>query len=104
MFKSAALLSTLCLAVLVASNPIVVRDNLVHLSIAKRINETSARHVLKADQARAAAIRARAARKNGKLVDDASSVSVTNQAVDYVANVGVGSPATTCTSLTFINH
>lgn len=98
MFKAASLLSTLLLAVFVAANPIVVRDNLIRLPIAKRVNETSALDVLRIDQARAAALRARAARKNGlqTLDDDASSISVTNQAVDYVANVGVGSPATTC--------
>ena len=104
MFKSTSLLSTLLLAVLVASNPVVVRDNLVRLSVAKRVNTTSAKDVLRIDQARAAALRARAARKNGIFSifdEDASSISVTNQAVDYVASIGVGSPATTCMYFNF---
>lgn len=96
MFNAASLLSTLLLAVLVAGNPVVVRDNLVRLPIAKRVNATNARDVLRIDQARAAALRARGNAKAGKFVADAGSISVTNQAVDYVATVGVGSPATDC--------
>ena len=76
-------------------NPVVVRENLIRLPTAKRVNATSAKDVLRIDQARAVALRTRSARING-LIDDAASISVTNQAVDYVASVGVGSPATSC--------
>lgn len=78
-------------------NPIVVRDNLVRLPFAKRFNITSGANILKHDQARAQALKARgSARAAGRLVKDAAvSVTVQNQAVTYVASVGVGSPATT---------
>ncbi|KAH8120040.1 acid protease [Phellopilus nigrolimitatus] len=97
MFPTSLLLSILVLALAVSADPIVVRDNLVRLPFAKQINVTSSGHILKNDQARAAALRAIGeARAGGKLQKDAViSVPVQNQAVIYVASVGVGSPATT---------
>lgn len=105
MFSAASLLSTLLLALAVSANPIVVRDNLIRVPFAKKINVTSEGHILKNDQARAAALRAHAlGRASGKLTKDAViSVPVQNQAVTYVASVGVGSPATTCMLDVFYN-
>ncbi|TDL28097.1 aspartic protease [Rickenella mellea] len=90
-------LSYVLLAIAVTANPIVVRENLIRLPFAKQVNLTGASHVLKIDQARAAAFRAFGqAKASGSLKSDAViSVGVQNQAVTYVASVGVGSPATT---------
>ncbi|KAL5535669.1 hypothetical protein ACEPAF_3763 [Sanghuangporus sanghuang] len=98
MFSASALISTLLLAFIVSANPIVVRDNLVHLPFAKQVNVTGIGHILKNDQSRAAALRAIGeARASGKQLqkDAVISVPAQNQAVTYVASVGVGSPATT---------
>ncbi|KAL5495110.1 hypothetical protein ACEPAI_572 [Sanghuangporus weigelae] len=98
MFSASALISTLLLAFIVSANPIVVRDNLVRLPFAKQVNVTGIGHILKNDQSRAAALRAIGeARASGKQLqkDAVISVPAQNQAVTYVASVGVGSPATT---------
>jgi len=94
MFSS--LLATLLLALTVAANPVVVRDNLITLPIAKRVNSTGATNVLERDQARARGLRQIGEAKTSGLKSDAViSVPATNQLVDYVVSVGVGSPATT---------
>ncbi|KAH9847037.1 acid protease [Lenzites betulinus] len=93
------LLLALTLAVTARATPVVqVRDNLVRLSFAKRFNLTGSGKLLARDQARAHNLRARA---NAKLsgtpltADALVSVPADNQVVDYVVNVGVGSPPTT---------
>lgn len=95
---TSSFLSTLVLALVVAANPIVVRDNLLRIPFSKKINVTEPMHIVKQDQARAAALRAHGlAKAAGRLQKDAVvSVGVQNQAVSYVANVAVGSPSTTC--------
>ncbi|PAV22065.1 aspartic peptidase A1 [Pyrrhoderma noxium] len=98
MFSAPALLSTLLLAIAVAGNPVVVRDNLIRLPFAKQVNVTSFGDILKQDQARAAALRTFGqARASGKTLEKDAVINepVQNQAVTYVASVGVGSPATT---------
>jgi len=97
MFPATSLLTTLVLALTVSSTPVVVRENFVRLPFAKQVNVTGAAHVLKVDQARAAALRAHGeAKAAGRLAKDAVvGITVQNQAVTYVASVGVGSPATT---------
>ncbi len=98
MFPKFSILSTVLLALVVSANPITVRDNLVRLPFAKKLNLTPGNGLLKGDQARAAALRAHGeAKAAGTLAKDAViSIGVQNQAVTYVASVGVGSPATTC--------
>lgn len=100
MFSASSLLYAVLLALAVSANPIVVRDNLIRLPFAKQFNVTAgtAGNLLKADQARAAALKAHGSAKSaGTLAKDAVvSFTVQNQAVTYVASVGVGSPATTC--------
>ena len=101
MFPSSSLIATLTLAIAVAANPIVqLRDAPVTLSIAKRFNFTGSTSLIEKDQARAAGLRKLAEAKiSGNLADRAViSTAVTNGLVDYVANVAVGSPATTCKS------
>ncbi|KAH9885224.1 acid protease [Cubamyces lactineus] len=93
------LLLVLTLAVTAHATPVVqVRDNLVRLPMAKRFNLTGSGNLIARDQARLRNLRARA---NAKLtgvpfdVDAAvGNVPADNQAVDYVVNVGVGTPAT----------
>ena len=102
MFSAPALLSTLLLAIAVAGNPVVVRDNLIRLPFAKQVNVTSFGDILKQDQARAAALRTFGqARASGKTLEKDAVINepVQNQAVTYVASVGVGSPATTCNEI-----
>ncbi|KAI0695610.1 aspartic peptidase A1 [Cytidiella melzeri] len=63
----------------------------------KRMNFTGTVSLLERDQKRAQGFKARFAKSNGQTLvkDAAASVSATNQLVDYVVNVGVGTPATT---------
>ncbi|KAI0357861.1 acid protease [Trametes cingulata] len=93
------LLLALTLAVTASATPVVqVRDNLVRLPIAKRFNLTGSGKLLARDQARVRNLRARAnAKLSGvPLTSDAVvSVPADNQVVDYVVNVGVGTPPTT---------
>ncbi|KAL1939463.1 hypothetical protein VTO73DRAFT_10019 [Trametes versicolor] len=93
------LLLALSVAVTAGATPVVqVRDNLVRLPFAKRVNFTGSSKLIERDQARVRNLRARAnAKLSGlTLTDDAVvSVPVDNQVVDYVANVQVGTPPTT---------
>lgn len=92
MFSQTSLVATLTLALAVAASPVVnVRDTLVTLPIAKRVNITGAASLHDRDLARARQLRARAEAKiaGQTFVQDAAvaSVSATNQGVDYVVNV-----------------
>ncbi|KAI5120845.1 hypothetical protein M0805_007032 [Coniferiporia weirii] len=99
MSPASSLLFIVALALIVSANPVVVRDNsnLIRLPFAKKVNVTSFGQIVRNDQARAATLRATGeARAGGRLQKDAViSVQVENQAVSYVANVEVGSPAST---------
>lgn len=94
MFPAAALTSMLMLALSVAANPVTVRETLVSLPFAKHINSTGSADIVKQDQARIKQLLANAeARKTGATLSadaSVSSISVTNDAVSYVASVGVG--------------
>ncbi|KIP03623.1 hypothetical protein PHLGIDRAFT_233169 [Phlebiopsis gigantea 11061_1 CR5-6] len=92
MFSAKSLVALLTLALSVAATP-VARDGHISLSFAKHVNATGTAHLLERDQARAKIIKERAqALAAGK---EARSLAVTNEAVSYIAAVGVGSPATT---------
>ncbi|TDL28098.1 aspartic peptidase A1 [Rickenella mellea] len=97
MHSTSVVLLTCLVAIAVSANPIVIRDNLVRLPLARQINVTSPAHIVKADQARAAALISKAlAKSSGKLNQDAViSSPAQNQAVSYIASVAVGSPSTT---------
>ena len=93
---SRSFLSLLLVAFAVAStqaNPVVqVRDNLVRLPIAKRINATGSGNLLARDQARVKHLNALAKSRiaGTSLSSDAViSVPVDNQAVSYIATVRV---------------
>ncbi|KAG6879572.1 hypothetical protein C0992_001399 [Termitomyces sp. T32_za158] len=96
---SASLLSTLFLALTVSANPIVVRESQVKLPLARRLNVTSVHNLLRHDVARAKSLRARAEAKLSGASDFHTRAvideQVDNQAVTYIASIGVGSPATT---------
>ncbi|KAH0591109.1 hypothetical protein H2248_001212 [Termitomyces sp. 'cryptogamus'] len=95
----ASLLSTLLLVLTVSANPIVVRESQVKLPLSRRLNVTSVHNLLRHDVARAKFLRARAEAKlsGTSAFDTRADVNeqVDNQAVTYIAAVGVGSPATT---------
>ncbi|KAJ3567340.1 hypothetical protein NP233_g6431 [Leucocoprinus birnbaumii] len=95
------LLTTLLLALSVAANPIVqVRNSHVSLPLSRRLNVTSAHNLVQHDLRRAKALKARGKALSGAQLtpEEAAVVSnepLDNQAVSYIASVGVGSPATT---------
>jgi cathepsin E len=92
------LLTTLLLALSVAANPVLVNRSPVTLPISRRLNLTGTPKLVQNDQARAKALRARAAAKIAGVPFQQAAVineQVDNQVVTYIASVGVGSPATT---------
>ncbi|KAI0793759.1 aspartic peptidase A1 [Fomes fomentarius] len=92
------LLLALTLAVVASATPVVqVRDNFVRLPIAKKFNLTGSSTVLARDQLRVKRLlnKANARLSGNPLSSDAViSVPADNQAVSYIASVGVGNPAT----------
>lgn len=95
----ATLLTTLLLALSVTANPIVqVRNSRITLPLSRRVNTTSVHNLLQHDLNRVKALKARAkAIQGGELTFDEAAIinePVDNQAVTYIASVGVGSPAT----------
>lgn len=94
MFPFASLLTTLLLALSIAASPVEVRDSPVTLLMARRLNlQGGTINLVQHDQARAASLKDRA---TSSLSARAASIPVTNEAVSYIAQVAVGSPATTC--------
>ena len=93
------LLTTLLLALSVAANPVLVNRSPVTLPLSRRVNLTSIHNLVRHDQARAKALRARATVKSTGLPLHSDAVinePVDNQAVSYIASIGIGSPPTTC--------
>lgn len=98
---STAILTALLLALTVAASPVVqVRNSPITLPCLRRVNTTSARNLLHNDRQRAIALKAHPkAIDGGELTAEEAAIvnqPVDNQAVDYIASVGVGSPPTTC--------
>jgi cathepsin E len=94
----ATLLTTLLLALSVASKPILVNRSPVTLSLARRLNLTSVHNLVRHDQTRAKFLKAKGTAKASGLSlqsNDIINEPVDNQAVSYIASIGVGSPATT---------
>ncbi|KAF9447010.1 acid protease [Macrolepiota fuliginosa MF-IS2] len=97
---STALLTTILLALSVAANPVVqVRNSHISLPLSRRLNTTSAHNLLRHDVQRVKALKARAkAALGGELSFEEAAVideQVDNQAVTYIASIGVGTPPTT---------
>jgi cathepsin E len=94
-----ALLTTLFLAFSVAANPVVINKSPVTLPLSRRVNFTSIHNLVRHDQARAKALKAKGAAKAAGVTfhnDAVISSPADNQAVVYVATVGVGIPPTNC--------
>ncbi|KAG2368809.1 aspartic peptidase domain-containing protein [Suillus spraguei] len=93
MFPAASLLTTLLLALSIVASPVEIRSSPITLPIARKLNTSGGTiNILQHDQSRAAAL------KNvgsDTLSRRTASITVTNDAVSYIAAVGVGSPATT---------
>lgn len=79
-------------SIAVASPVVEIRDSLITVPIARRINGTGIHNILARDQARARALIARGKEDPAKRT---ASITVTNEVDTYVASVGVGSPPTT---------
>ncbi|KAI0329987.1 acid protease [Cubamyces sp. BRFM 1775] len=98
---SSLLVLVLTFAVSAQGTPVVqIHDNLVRLTMAKRFNLTGSGKLIARDQARVKNLFARGNAKSageprGLDADPGHSIPATNQAVDYVVNVGVGTPPTT---------
>ncbi|KZT32608.1 aspartic peptidase A1 [Sistotremastrum suecicum HHB10207 ss-3] len=100
MTKLSVLLSALLTLTVVLASPVVqIRDSIITIPIAKKIVSTGSRNFVEAERARAQGLIARgkakaAARARGESDAAVGNIPVTNQAVTYVSNVGVGSPPT----------
>ncbi|KAF8191217.1 aspartic peptidase A1 [Pholiota molesta] len=75
----------------VAANPVVVNRSPVTLPISRHLNLSSIHNLVRHDQARARHFRTKGCFDTRSIVNE----PVTNQAVQYTASIGVGSPATT---------
>ncbi|KAJ7459167.1 aspartic peptidase A1 [Mycena galericulata] len=85
-----SLLPAILLALRVAAGP--VESSFISLPISRHFNFTGSATIVQQDFARVQAIKSR---KSGVSSRAAISEPVDNQAVSYIASVGVGSPATT---------
>ncbi|OJA07636.1 hypothetical protein AZE42_01101 [Rhizopogon vesiculosus] len=93
MFPFASLLTTLLLALSITASPVEVRNSPITLPIARKLNlQDGTINLLQHDQDRAAALKDP---DTSSLVRRAGSVPVINEVVSYIAQVSVGSPATT---------
>ncbi|KAH9052761.1 aspartic peptidase A1 [Lactarius vividus] len=91
MLLTAPLTTILLLIVSVAADPIVVRKSPVSLPIARHLNITGAHGLIRKDQARARNMFAVSkAKRSGSTIN----IGITNVAVIYEANVGIGVPPT----------
>jgi cathepsin E len=91
----ATLLTTVLLALSVAANPVIVERSLVKLPLSRHINvTTSIQNILQHDQLRAKNLRAKGEARAAGVERAVISSQADNQAVSYIASIGVGSPAT----------
>ncbi|KAG1754942.1 aspartic peptidase domain-containing protein [Suillus paluster] len=93
MFPVASLLATLLLALSIAGSPVEIRNSPITIPIVRRLNTSDGPiNLLQCDKARVAAVKDGSA---STLNRRAGSIPVINEVLTYVAQVGVGSPATT---------
>ncbi|KAG2123653.1 aspartic peptidase domain-containing protein [Suillus cothurnatus] len=93
MFPAVSLVTTLLLALSIAASPVEIRNSPITVSIARRLNTSGGTiNLLQHDQSRAAALKAVGKDTLGRRT---GSIPVTNDAVDYIASIGIGNPATT---------
>ncbi|KAG1754953.1 aspartic peptidase domain-containing protein [Suillus paluster] len=92
MFPAASLLAILLLALSIAGSPVEVRNSPITIPIVRRLNTSGGTiNLSQHDKARVAAIKDRSA---STLNRRAGNIPVINEAVSYIAQVGIGSPAT----------
>ncbi|KAG5636924.1 hypothetical protein H0H81_006357 [Sphagnurus paluster] len=98
----ASFLSALLLALAVAGNPVVIRDSPVTLPLARNLNFTGTKSLLRHDQTRARMLFQRAAAISSDQFGAEGIINepITNNVVSYTASIGVGTPPTTCTEYT----
>lgn len=94
MFPKAILISNLVLALSVVATPVTVSDSLVTVSFAKQVNISGPGHIVQQDQARLKHLLSKAGAKHNAISrfdqNTSTPVPVENQAVSYIASVGVG--------------
>ncbi|KAJ7849378.1 aspartic peptidase A1 [Mycena olivaceomarginata] len=90
---SFTLLPAILLALRVAAGPVLVNENPITLDISRRFNFAGC-SVVQSDLARINAFKNRSTVKNGLNARNVISETVFNRAFNYIATVGVGSPAT----------
>jgi cathepsin E len=102
MFQTAPLTGLILLAICVAANPVVVRNNLVSLPLARQLKFTGSKDLVNRDRARAKQLFSFSNAKHGDYLSADSDATVgldaTNAASSYRTTVGIGSPATSCES------
>ncbi|KAL1700655.1 aspartic peptidase domain-containing protein [Schizophyllum commune] len=85
----------LFLAVVVATKPILVDRSPISFPLIKKHNVTSGHNLVNAGRQRVQKLKAQALKKEGKVVDESLiDEPVTNEAVIYSADIGVGADAT----------
>ena len=89
---AATSLTTLLLVLVVTANPITREESFVRLPITRRVKPGTVNNIVQQDQLRAMTLKGKAE----AILGDVISSQVKNQAVSYIASVGVGSPATQC--------
>lgn len=93
MFSTASLTAFLLLAVSVAAKPIVVRDSLITLPVARKIATDVVGGLVQQGQNRAKDLISIGRAKESGISSRDANVGATNTAVSYVVEVGVGAGA-----------
>ncbi|KAI5834837.1 acid protease [Schizophyllum commune Tattone D] len=88
-------LSSLLLALAATANPVIIPRAPVSVSLLKELNVTSGHQLVASGRERAQALKTKALRSPGTVAAANLSEPVINEAVIYIAEVGVGSPPTT---------
>ena len=92
MFTSKAFLSLIFIALAVDANHLSRRTGKATLSFSRRIDERDTLSILEKDRTRFQAMK-----QTSQLGKRSTSFSIANTGLTYTAEVGIGSPATTCT-------
>jgi cathepsin E len=96
---AASLLTFLLSSSVILTTAVVIRNTPITLPVARRLNLTSNRNLLQHDQARVKTLLTRADNRAAGTQFDSSIIvnePVDNQAVSYIAAIGIGTPPTTC--------
>ena len=87
----------LLLAVVVATKPILVDRSPITFELTRKLNVTSGHNLVQAGKQRVQKLKALALKQEGQAVDESLiDEPVTNEAVIYSADIGVGADAAKC--------